>query len=58
MRKDRDLIFFLTHHDWYVRDESGQYFIPTEKAPPEAAEAMKRVNERTKWDIENDAHSY
>ena len=58
MRKDMDLIYLLKHREYYTRDKDGYYFIPNEDAPPEAVEAMKKVNKRLKWDKDNDAHRY
>lgn len=37
-------MWFLGHFDWYT-NEPGKGYIPTEKAPPEAVEATKRLNE-------------
>ena len=53
-----DLIYLLKHREYYTRDKDGYYFIPNEDAPPEAVEAMKKVNKRLKWDKDNDAHRY
>lgn len=58
MRNDKDLFYLLDHHEYYTKDEENYYFIPTENAPQEAVEAIKRVNKRLKWDKDNDAHSY
>lgn len=44
MRYDKDYAFFALHFDWYYVDENG--YQPTEKAPQEAVEAMKRFNKR------------
>ncbi len=52
MRYDKNLDVFIERFDWYKKDNSGCFYIPTEKAPPEAVEAMKRVNERKKWERE------
>ncbi len=45
MRRDRDFEVFAMHFDWYTVDEKKGY-IPTDKAPKEAVEAMKRYNAR------------
>ncbi len=55
MRKVEELFVFITHYDWYTKDEIG-YFVPTDKAPPEAVKAMEHCNELAKRDIENDMH--
>ena len=39
----RDM-WVLEHPDWYTY-ENGKGYIPTEKAPPEAVEAINRLNE-------------
>ena len=41
--------WFLPHTEWYTAVE-GVGYIPTEIAPPEAIESMKRLNE---WDDED-----
>ena len=51
MRADKDLLIFFTHTDWYT-EEHGIGYVPTDKAPKEAIEAMKRVNIRLKRDYE------
>ena len=56
MRKMIEFKVFFKHKDWYTMDESGNYFIPTEKAPPEAVEAMEYCNKLVKEDIKNDSH--
>lgn len=43
MRRDRNLEVFIMHTDWYTFDVNIGY-VPTEKAPPEAVEAMKKYN--------------
>ena len=58
MTKDKDLIYLLRHREYYTKDKDDYYFIPNEDAPPEAVEAMKKVNSRLKWDRDNDAHRY
>lgn len=55
MMKIEELSIFIRHFDWYTKDETG-YFIPTDKAPPEAVKAMEYVNELFRRDIENDMH--
>lgn len=47
MRADKDLRIFLGNSDWYKLKKNIGY-IPTDKAPKEAVEAMKRYNERVK----------
>ncbi|MEE0059266.1 MAG: hypothetical protein UE295_00405 [Acutalibacteraceae bacterium] len=51
----RELSVFSRHYDWYTKDENG-FYVPTEKAPEEAVEAMNYCNELAKKDIENDIH--
>ena len=51
----KELSVFSRHSDWYTKDEDG-YFVPTEKAPPEAVEAMEYCNKLAKEDAENDCH--
>lgn len=46
MRIDRNLIIFLGKCDWYTF-EKGVGYVPTDKAPPEAIEAMKQYNSYT-----------
>ena len=43
MRIDRNFLVFGGHPEWY-RKVMGVGYVPTEKAPPEAVEAMKRFN--------------
>ena len=43
MRRDRNLEIFLGHPEWYTFDDEKGY-VPTEKAPPEAVEAMEKYN--------------
>lgn len=50
MRKIPEFDIFIRHHDWYVKDEKTYHYIPTDKAPPEAVEAMKSLNERIDWE--------
>lgn len=47
MRIDRNLIVFIAHSDWYTFVK-GIGYVPTEKAPKEAVEAMKRYNSYSK----------
>ena len=42
--------WFVSHLDWYDVVE-GTGYVPTEKAPKEAIEAMKRLNEMSEDDI-------
>ena len=42
--------WFIGHLDWYTLDEEEGY-VPTELAPPEAVEAMKRLNEMSEEEI-------
>lgn len=51
MRTGKDMNIFITHFDWY-KEVPGVGYEPTEKAPEEAVEAMKRVNERSKKGLE------
>lgn len=51
MRYDKDYFFFAPHSEWYTV-EKGKGYVPTDKAPPEAVEAMKRVNERGEKSLE------
>lgn len=44
MRINWDFHVFAGHPEWYTI-EKGKGYIPTEKAPEEAKEAMKRYNE-------------
>lgn len=46
MRADRNLLVFLGHYDWYTL-KKGVGYVPTDKAPPEAVDAMKRFNSYT-----------
>lgn len=56
MRKMPELSVFISHYDWYTYDEIG-YFVPTDKAPPEAIEAMEYCNKLAKRDLDNDMHA-
>lgn len=51
MRNDKDFFYFAPHFDWYIV-EKGKGYVPTDKAPPEAVEAMRRVNERSEKGLE------
>ena len=46
MRIDRNFVVFIMHTDWYTHVK-GVGYVPTEKAPKEAVEAMKRYNSYT-----------
>lgn len=50
MRYDKNVNTFIEHFDWYTKDETDRFYIPTAKAPKEAVEAMKKVNEHKKWE--------
>ena len=43
MRIDTDYIVFAAHFDWYIF-VPGTGYVPTDKAPDYAVEAMKRWN--------------
>lgn len=43
MRYDRDYVVFAGHFDWF-KVVPGIGYVPTEKAPKEAREAMDRYN--------------
>ena len=43
MRIDKNFKVFAGKFDWYYLDKENGYF-PTDKAPKEAVEAMKRYN--------------
>lgn len=43
MRVDPNLVMFLGHPDWY-NFEVGAGYVPTDKAPPEAVEAIEDYN--------------
>lgn len=45
MRIDRDFRVFATHPEWSTY-KNGVGYVPTEKAPREAVEAMRRYNKR------------
>ncbi len=51
MRVNKDLNIFITHFDWY-EEVPGEGYVPTDKAPPEAVEAMQRVNSRAEKGLE------
>lgn len=40
-------MWVLTHLDWYTT-QKGVGYVPTEKAPPEAVVALKKLNEYDK----------
>lgn len=43
-------LWFVKHLDWYTLDPEIGY-VPTELAPPEAVEAMERVNAMSEEDL-------
>lgn len=47
MKIDKNLMIFLPHFDWYVH-KKGIGYVPTDKAPKEAVEAMKKYNSYSK----------
>lgn len=49
MRKIPELSIFIKHFDWWKKDKND-YYVPTEKAPPEATKAMEKVNALIKHD--------
>ncbi|MBR2280443.1 MAG: hypothetical protein IJ903_05950 [Ruminococcus sp.] len=49
MRKIPELSIFIKHFDWWKKDKND-YYVPTEKAPPEAIKAMEKVNALIKHD--------
>ena len=51
MRINNDLKVFIARPDWYEIVE-GVGYVPTDKAPVEAVDAMKRVNERANKGLE------
>ncbi len=55
MRDNKDFSAFATHYDWYTKDENG-FYLPTENAPSEAIEAMKRANSRITWERKQNAY--
>lgn len=46
MRIDRNFLKFTEHDEWYI-SEVGHMYIPTDKCPEEAKEAMDRYNSYT-----------
>ena len=46
MRADRNLILFLKNTEWYTF-VVGKGYVPTEKAPPKAVQAMEAYNSYT-----------
>ena len=56
MRIMKELDLFAKHFDWYTKDSEG-YYVPTEKAPPEAIAAMEKCNDIAKRDKERHVHS-
>lgn len=43
MRYDENFAFFSSHSEWY-EFVAGKGYIPTDKAPPKAVEAIKKYN--------------
>lgn len=56
MRILKELNVFIDHDDWYTKDKN-RFFVPTEKAPPEAVKAMEKLNELAKRDEERHVHT-
>lgn len=48
MRFIPELLVFIRHPEWWTRTPDRKFFIPTDKAPKEAIEAMKKFNERVR----------
>jgi hypothetical protein len=48
MRCDKNFMYFSKHSDWYTF-EMGVGYVPTEKAPAKAVEAIKAYNEFKRW---------
>ncbi len=48
MRYIPELSVFIRHHEWWTRTPDRKFFVPTDKAPKEAVEAIEKVNERIK----------
>lgn len=46
MRYDKNYAYFRPHFDWYTVIK-GVGYVPTDKAPPEAVEAMREYNSYT-----------
>lgn len=46
MRYDENFAFFITHTDWYTF-VVGKGYVPTEKAPEKAVQAMEAYNSYT-----------
>ena len=46
MRYDKNYAYFRPHFDWYTFVK-GVGYVPTDKAPKEAVEAMKEYNSYT-----------
>ena len=47
MRILRDFLLFVDHPEWYTIDKEKGY-VPTDEAPEEIVEAIKRFNEDIK----------
>ena len=56
MRIIKELDVFIDHDDWYTKDKN-RFFVPTEKAPPEAVKAMEHCNELARRDEERHVHT-
>lgn len=51
MRVDSNFIIFVDHEEWYTF-KIGIGYVPTDKAPKKAVDAMKEYNSYTyKWDL-------
>ena len=48
MRYIPELHIFVRHPEWWTRTPDRKFFIPTDKAPKEAVEAMEKFNERVR----------
>ena len=46
MRIDPNFMLFIDHEDWYTF-EKGVGYVPTDKAPEEAVEAINKYNSYT-----------
>lgn len=56
MRIIKELNIIAGHYDWYTKDEN-YYYVPTDKAPPEAVKAMEKLNELARRDEEMHVHT-
>ena len=51
MRVDSNFIIFVDHEEWYTF-KIGVGYVPTDKAPQKAVDAMNKFNSYTyKWDL-------